>query len=147
MSATPRNLTGPWMGRYSYVTQVLPPVAFNAVLTDEDGAISGETMEPNTFKDLHMDTLIAGIIGVREGTMVRWSKNYSDFDGNRIDYDGLVNPTFTRVEGRWAFSNAPWDHGTFVLIRDTIAVARETRRSKRAHAYLPPIWEKPDDKE
>ena len=131
------------MGRYSYVTQALPPVAFNAVLTDLDGALSGETMEPNTFSASGLDTLIAGIIGVREGTMVRWSKNYSDFDGSRIDYDGLINPTFTRVEGRWSFRDAPWDHGTFVLIRDTIAVSRETRHSKKAHAVLPAVWEKP----
>lgn len=143
----PRNLTGPWMGRYSYVTQALPPVAFNAVLSDQDGAISGETMEPNTFKSLDLDTLIAGIIGVREGNIVRWSKNYSDFDSSRIEYDGTVNPTFTRVEGRWSFSDAPWDHGTFVLIRDTIAVSSEIKRSKRANAYLPPVWEKPEDKD
>ncbi|MEM1302885.1 MAG: hypothetical protein AAGH17_09900 [Pseudomonadota bacterium] len=132
------------MGRYSYVTQARPPVAFNAVLSDEDGALSGETIEPNTFKGMNIDSLIAGIIGVREGTMVKWSKNYSDFDGSRIEYEGLINPNFTRVEGRWAFANAPWDHGTFVLMRDTIAVSREIRRSKRANAMLPAIWEKPN---
>ena len=142
MQPSNRTLTGPWMGRYSYVTQARPPVAFNAMFEDIEGALSGETIEPNSFADLSIDSLIAGLIGVREGQHVRWAKTYSDFDGTKIDYSGTVNPTFTRIEGTWSFPDAPWEHGTFVLIRDTIAVARETRRSKRAHATLPAVWER-----
>ena len=142
MKAHPLTLTGPWMGRYSYVTQVKPPVAFNAVITDEDGNLSGETIEPNSFSDIDLDTLIAGLIGVREGSMVRWSKTYSDFDASKIDYDGTANATFTRIEGRWSFPAAPWQHGTFVLIRDTVAVSQGVRRSKRAPATLANAWDR-----
>lgn len=132
------RLTGPWMGRYNYVTQALPPVAFNAILEDDGGDISGETIEPNCFAHLPMDSLLAGIIGVREGTLVRFCKTYSDFDEPRIDYEGRIDAKFTRVEGTWNFPNAPWEHGTFVLIRDAVAADHTTRRMRIASETISP---------
>jgi len=142
-----QSLTGPWMGRFSYVTQARPAVAFNAMLQDTGGDISGETLEPNSFSVDGTDSLIAGIIGVREGSLVRWSKKYSDFDAPTIDYDGIINPTFTRIEGRWVFPLTNWNHGTFVLVRDTVTVDTATRRAKKAHAWLPAVWEIDGDNE
>lgn len=124
------TLSGPWMGRYNYVSRAAKPVAFNANLVDEEGDISGDTIEPNSFSDLELDALIAGVIGVREGNLVRFTKSYSDFDGPRIDYEGRINATFTRVDGTWSFPHAPWEHGTFVLIRDAVAVDAERRRTR-----------------
>lgn len=136
MDAKRLTLTGPWMGRYNYVSATMKPVAFNATLLDEDGNISGETIEPNTFADQNLDALIAGIIGVREETWLRFTKSYSDFDGPKIDYEGRVNATFTRVDGTWSFPATPWHHGTFVLIRDAVAVDAERRRTRVASEGL-----------
>ncbi|MEM1373942.1 MAG: hypothetical protein AAGF78_06130 [Pseudomonadota bacterium] len=130
MDAKRLTLTGPWMGRYNYVSVAMKPVAFNANLIDEGGDISGDTIEPNSFSDLDLDALIAGIIGVREETFLRFTKSYSDFDGPKIDYEGRINATFTRVDGTWSFPHAPWQHGTFVLIRDAVAVDAERRRTR-----------------
>ncbi|MEL6913895.1 MAG: hypothetical protein AAFP13_05305 [Pseudomonadota bacterium] len=130
------RLTGPWMGRYNYVSRALPPVAFNATLVDEAGDLSGETIEPNSFSDVEIDSLIAGIIGVREGRIVRFTKNYSDIDAPRIDYEGKIDPQFTRVQGTWTFPNAPWEHGTFVLIRDAVGAEQGVRRMRRASEAL-----------
>ncbi|MEM1236733.1 MAG: hypothetical protein AAGI10_07170 [Pseudomonadota bacterium] len=136
MDTKRRDLSGPWMGRYNYVTRVQPPVAFNAMLLDENGDISGETLEPNSFSDLAFDSLIAGIIGVREGTLVRFTKAYSDFDAPKIDYEGRINSAFTRVDGTWSFPSAPENHGTFVLIRDAVAAEADVRRSRLTGATL-----------
>lgn len=141
MSQTPRNLTGPWMGRYNYAVGGGAPVAFNANITDVDGALSGETLEANTFTHLTLeaDQLIAGIIGVREGRDVHFTKRYSDFDGPRLNYEGKVNGAFTRIEGRWFFPDTPAFHGTFALIRDTVAVEarRDVSRRARGGVSLP----------
>ncbi|MEM9436709.1 MAG: hypothetical protein AAGA15_06680 [Pseudomonadota bacterium] len=126
------RLTGPWMGRYNYVSRPLPPVAFNAVLEDDGGDISGETIEPNSFADQPLDSLMAGIIGVREGTIVRFCKTYSDFDAPKIDYEGRIDAKFTRVDGKWSFPNAPWQHGTFVLIRDAVGADGLVQRTRVA---------------
>ncbi|MEM6479370.1 MAG: hypothetical protein AAF647_10020, partial [Pseudomonadota bacterium] len=125
-----QSLSGPWMGPYNYLSPAVRPVAFNALLADDDGDISGETIEPNTFSDLDHDTLMAGIIGVREGTWLRFTKSYSDFSSPRIDYAGRVNSKFTRVDGTWSFPSAPWERGTFVLIRDAVAVDADVRRAR-----------------
>ncbi len=144
-SDTPQSLNGPWMGRYNYVSRARPPVAFNAMLVDDDGDLSGETLEPNSFADLEMDSLIAGIIGVRVGPMVRFTKSYSDFDAARVEYSGVINAQFTRIDGTWSFAGGLVGRGTFVLIRDAVPVEQGLRRSKRAHAWLPAIWEDPGD--
>lgn len=130
------RLTGPWMGRYNYVTRALPPVAFNAVLEDDGGDISGETIESNSFPDIDLDALIAGIIGVREGSLLHFCKNYSDFECPRIDYVGRIDAKFTRIDGTWSFPNNPWEHGTFVMIRDAVGAELNVRRKRRAGATL-----------
>ncbi|MEO0678033.1 MAG: hypothetical protein AAFR53_11345 [Pseudomonadota bacterium] len=130
------RLTGPWMGRYNYVSRAVPPVAFNANLHDDNGDISGDTIEPNSFKGVDLDNLIAGIIGVREGRTVRFCKNYSDIDAPRVDYEGKIDASFTRVEGTWSFPNAPWEHGTFVLIRDAVAAETGVRRMRQTGAEV-----------
>ena len=130
MDAERLTLPGPWMGRYNYASAAMKPVAFNATLFDEEGNISGETIEPNTFSDQPLDALMAGIIGVREETWLRFTKSYSDFEGSSIDYEGRINATFTRVDGTWSFPTTPRHHGTFVLIRDAVAVDAQRRRTR-----------------
>lgn len=130
------SLTGPWMGRYNYVSMVQPPVAFNATFDDDDGNISGEIIEPNTFTELTLDSLLAGVIGVREETLIRFTKAYTDFNAPKIDYEGRINSKFTRIDGTWSFPHAPWQHGTFVMIRDAVAVDASARRTRIASETL-----------
>ena len=144
MDTKKRDLSGPWMGRYNYVTRAQPPVAFNAMLQDENGNISGETLEPNSISELQFDSLIAGVIGVREGTLVRFTKSYSDFDAPKIDYEGRINSAFTRVDGTWRFPTDPAIHGTFVLIRDAVAAESSARRTRKSDVSLD-IWRRSSD--
>ena len=137
METKRQSLSGPWMGRYNYVSRAVPPAAFNAILLDEGGDISGETIEPNSFSNLNLDTLMAGIIGVREDTWLRFTKNYSDFQGPAIDYSGRVNSKFTRVDGTWSFPHAPWEHGTFVRSRDAVTADSQIRRTRVTTEKLP----------
>ncbi|MEL6609195.1 MAG: hypothetical protein AAFO93_09825 [Pseudomonadota bacterium] len=134
-----KGLSGPWMGRYNYVSRAVPPVAFNATLSDDAGAIGGETHEPNTFADDAPDMLIAGVIGVHEDGHLHFTKTYSDFDAPRIAYEGKSNPQLTRIEGRWHIPSAPWVHGTFVMIRDaqTVTARTERRRNSRSSIAMP----------
>ncbi|MGR3433268.1 MAG: hypothetical protein ACU0CO_00035 [Shimia sp.] len=138
MAQARQLLTGPWMGRYGYTEQPLPPVAFNATLLDEDGDLSGDVIEPNAFGPggPESETLLAGVIGVREGRLVRWTKRYSDFAAPRIDYEGEVNAPFTRISGRWRFPEAPRWSGPFVMIRDAVGAEAARQRVRRSQGAL-----------
>lgn len=122
-----KTLTGRWMGRYDY-DRGGDPVAFEVSLTETGGAITGEVMEPNKFRQDMGEMLNATLDGARSGTQVSFIKRYSGFaQGDHPQYDGSVNAALTRIEGRWQFKHIAGWGGRFMMVRNTppgVAVER-----------------------
>lgn len=128
--ATPDTLSGSWTGRYDYDNIALgAPVSFDAVLTQTDGTLRGEIVEPNTFRPEETDTLLAVLSGTRSGTQVRFTKIYTDFeDTDHPVYEGEINATATRITGRWHFPTMPDVRGTFLFARTAeVAIRKQTK--------------------
>ena len=121
------SLSGSWTGRYDYDNIALgAPVSFDAVLTETGSTLRGEIVEPNTFRAEATDTLLSVLTGSRSGATVTFVKTYTDFeDSDHPQYDGHVNETATRINGRWHFPSNPAVKGTFLLARTTQAAARK----------------------
>ncbi|MCF2871369.1 hypothetical protein L0664_09870 [Octadecabacter sp. G9-8] len=136
MSAS-NTLSGSWTGRYDYDNVAFGvPVSFDAVLTETGSTLRGEIVEPNTFRTEETDTLIAVLVGTRNGSAVRFVKTYTDFEENdHPHYDGQVNATATRITGRWHFPGMPGVKGTFLLARTAQAAARKTTRATREMTF------------
>lgn len=129
-----QTLCGSWTGRFDYDNVVHgTPVSFDATITQTGASLSGETVEPNTFRPEPTDTLLAVIVGERSGTAVSFEKIYTDFDAPEAPvYEGRVNITATRITGRWHFRSMPSVTGTFLLARTTMAATRKTKRAEAA---------------
>jgi hypothetical protein len=125
------DLTGLWSGEYWYAGMSFP-TPFTAHLIDQQGDLSGTTLEPRTFGVGDPPELSAEITGARGDLDVRFTKLYDPAPGvhrHPIYYTGVVDPKFTLIEGEWRF-NIPNDvEGRFVLmrvLRGVEAVAAET---------------------
>ncbi|MDA9207819.1 hypothetical protein N9O61_02930 [Octadecabacter sp.] len=125
------SLSGSWTGRFDYDNVAYgTPVSFDAVLTETAGALRGEIVEPNTFRPEATDTLLAVLVGSRNGGKVTFVKTYTDFEEtDHPTYEGQVNATATRITGRWFFPKMPGVKGTFLLARTAQAAARKTKRA------------------
>ena len=123
------DLTGRWMGRYDYNSRVLPAVAFEVVLTDAAGDLSGTITEPNGFRGDRGATLTARLIGGRDGADVRFVKYYIGFDQyDDPHYRGTVNAALTRIEGQWHFPIVGGAGGRFIMTRESAQGAVRARR-------------------
>lgn len=120
------SLSGSWTGRYDYDNITLgTPVSFDAVLKEIGGTLYGEVVEPNTFRKEATDTLLAVLSGTRSGSSVQFVKTYTDFEEtDHPTYEGQVNPSATRITGRWYFPNMPGIKGTFLMARTAQAAVR-----------------------
>jgi len=125
------DLTGLWSGEYWYAGMSFP-TPFTAHLIDQQGDLSGTTLEPRTFGVGEQPELSAEINGARGELSVRFTKLYDHGQGAHrfpIHYTGTVDPKFTLIEGEWTFSNPGELQGRFVLMRvsrGAEAVAVET---------------------
>lgn len=117
MSSHRLDLTGVWEGTYFYPNCIGPTTPFVAKLADENGRLSGTTMEPNIagFPG-EADKLQAVILGLRHGRSVDFVKTYDGqtIDDN-VDYVGQLSDDGSAVTGVW--SNCDMD-GTFEMYRD-----------------------------
>lgn len=130
------SLSGAWTGRYDYDGAGFgPPVSFEATLLETAGVLSGEIIEPNSFREELSETLLSVISGTRQSASVRFVKTYTDFDetGHPL-YKGVVNARATRINGTWWFPTRPTVCGTFLMVRRTDAVEREIDRSETVDA-------------
>lgn len=123
------NLNGYWSGSYSY-TGGDAPTPFSAHISDIGGAISGTTLEPNTFARGPLIELTADIMGACNGHTVSFVKRYHRGPGvhrNPIYYSGEADAKFTRIEGTWRFSDGV--SGAFVMTRASGKAAAKARKS------------------
>lgn len=121
------DLSGVWQGKYSYAA-AMRPNSFAAHLDDDDGALRGEIIEPNTITAGGPDELIAALAGSRLKRDVEFTKSYSDVDQPALRYEGQLNAALTRIDGTWHFPSEPWVHGTFMMVRETGRGLRAARQ-------------------
>lgn len=113
MSQSQTNLTGVWIGRYSYPF-VLPPVDFTATLID-----SGISMTGATHETAQGNERTASLAGAREGQSIGFVKVY---DGPKsetnlpIKYEGTLSGDLTRITGRWTIPGHLT--GGFMMMRE-----------------------------
>jgi hypothetical protein len=112
------NLSGLWLGRYSYPGGEGPTTPFMAKLTDAGGALSGETVEPNLL-GFGAETLTALIAGTRGGSAVDFTKTYDGTSGvsNSVDYVGRLSGDGNRIEGVWSMDGMD---GRFEMYREAV---------------------------
>lgn len=112
------NLSGLWLGSFSYPGGIGPTTPFMAKLVDQSGSLSGETVEPNTM-GLAAETLEAFLVGTREGASVDFTKTY---DGaadaaHSIDYVGQVSGDGNKIAGVWSMDGLD---GSFEMYREAV---------------------------
>jgi hypothetical protein len=114
MQSAETNLTGIWLGLYSY-PRALEPVSFTATLIETGNRLSGSTHEANRFD---AGTLYATLLGSRDGRSLFFVKSYDAPKrgyANPIRYDGMVSDDGSEIEGRWIIRNN-WS-GRFLMVR------------------------------
>lgn len=112
------NLSGLWMGSFSYPGGQGPTTPFLASLTDEGGSISGTTIEPNTI-GRSSDQLEAVLSGSRSGSSVDFTKMYDGGSdaAHAVDYVGRLSPDGNSITGVWSLESLD---GTFEMHREAV---------------------------
>ncbi len=118
MSNHPINLSGLWMGSYSYPGGRGPTTPFLARIEDDGGQLSGTIVEPNTIGP-SSDTLEAALSDSREGSAVDFTKVYDGASdaAHAVDYVGRLSPDGNTVSGVWSLAEVD---GTFEMYREAI---------------------------
>jgi hypothetical protein len=109
------DLSGKWTGVYNYPVPI-PPVAFEAIIHDRAGRISGTTSEMAGRPFKPAQKLDAVIDGLREGHEVRFLKMYDSGDQgfDTVQYSGSLDRDGDEIAGTWAIAGMS---GSFLMIR------------------------------
>ena len=110
------NLSGLWLGSYSYPGGEGPTTPFMAKLVDAGGSLSGEILEPNMLGGGELSAFLAGS---RSGAAVDFTKTYDGTGGvsNSVDYVGRVSEDGNSVTGVWSMQGMD---GTFEMYREAV---------------------------
>jgi hypothetical protein len=110
------NISGLWMGRYSYVFGGSVP--FLASIEDAEGALSGTIIEPNSMGRCS-DSLEAIVSGSRHGSAVDFTKAYDGASdaAHAVDYVGRLSGDGNSITGVWSLGDAD---GAFEMHREAI---------------------------
>jgi hypothetical protein len=112
------DLSGLWLGSFSYPNGEGPTTPFMAKLIDAGGSLSGETVEPNTV-GRSSETLEAFIAGTRSGAAVDFIKTYDGASdcAHSVDYVGRLSEDGNRIAGVWSMGGMD---GTFEMYREAV---------------------------
>jgi hypothetical protein len=112
------NLSGLWMGSFSYPDGLGPTTPFLARLEDSDGSLGGSIIEPNTI-GASSDQLEAVLSGSRQGSAVDFTKVYDGASdaAHAVDYVGRLSGDGNSITGVWSL--ADFD-GTFEMHREAV---------------------------
>ncbi|MEO0551167.1 MAG: hypothetical protein AAFZ91_14695 [Pseudomonadota bacterium] len=124
------NISGPWGGRYWYNDFIEEPVPFSAWLSVVDGALTGTTLEPNTFLFNGPEELDAELQGGVHGALVQFDKVYPGVEQPAVWYDGLLSEAGNRIFGSWVFRKPGELSGRFEMTR----IMTKTRATAGASA-------------
>jgi hypothetical protein len=110
------NISGLWMGRFSYAFGGSVP--FLASIADADGALSGTIIEPNTMGP-SSDSLEAILSGSRHGSAVDFTKAYDGASdaAHAVDYVGRLAADGNMIVGVWSLADAD---GAFEMHREAV---------------------------
>ena len=110
------NISGLWMGRYSYAFGAAVP--FLARIEDVNGALSGTIIEPNTM-GRSSDSLEAILSGSRHGDAVDFTKAYDGASdaAHAVDYVGCLSADGDTIAGVWSLADAD---GAFQMHREAV---------------------------
>lgn len=126
-----RDLTGVWYGRY---TGHYEDNGFIALLNEQGGAVDGSVSErdPNGIVDIRR----ASVSGTRDGTAVRFVKQYDGSGGfdHAVFYSGMIDGDGTEVSGRWQIDR--YNSGGFVMTRESFT-ADELAEEREAELDAP----------
>ena len=112
------NLSGLWMGSFSYPGGLGPTTPFLASLSDNGGSLSGTVVEPNTV-GRSSDQLGAVISGSRAGSSVDFTKMYDGESdaAHAVDYVGRLSADGNSISGVWSLQDLD---GTFEMHREAV---------------------------
>ena len=112
------NMSGLWMGSFSYPSGLGPTTPFLASLTDDGGSLSGTIVEPNTMGG-SSDQLGAVISGSRAGGAVDFTKMYDGESdaAHAVDYVGRLSADGNSINGVWSLQDLD---GTFEMHREAV---------------------------
>ena len=122
------NISGLWLGSYSYPGGLGPTTPFLASLTDHGGALSGTIVEPNTI-GRSSEQLGAVLSGSRAGASVDFTKIYdAESDAaHAVDYVGRLSADGNTISGVWSLENLD---GTFEMHREAVWEEQEGREAE-----------------
>ena len=115
MSTSRYDLSGPWYGRYGGAHETN---SYIALLEDHGGHIVGDITEPD---DVGTGGLRRAVVsGVREGTTVRFVKQYDgEVLAHAVDYRGTLSDDGTVIAGSWSFDRYS---GDFTMAREIFSI-------------------------
>lgn len=123
--STHSDMNGIWSGRYEYFGRG-EAVKFTAWFDDQNGALSGTIMEPNSFVPEASEDLQSSISGSRHALEVEFIKQYDTDSGAHdlpIVYSGTVDKDFTLLRGVWVFPDDPqFQKGQFEMSRASVGI-------------------------
>ena len=119
------DMNGIWSGRYEYSGRG-EAVKFTAWFDDQNGALSGTILEPNTFAASTAEDLQASISGTRTGLEIEFTKTYDEGSGahtQQLIYSGSADKAFTLLRGTWTFPDGPmFNKGIFEMSRASVGI-------------------------
>jgi hypothetical protein len=112
------NLSGLWLGSFSYPAGQGPLTPFLASLEDNDGSLSGSIVEPNTIGNAS-EQLQAFVSGSRSGTAVDFTKMYDGESdaAHAVDYVGRLSEDGNSITGVWSLEQLD---GAFQMHREAV---------------------------
>jgi hypothetical protein len=112
------NLSGLWLGSYSYPSGQGPTTPFLASLQDHEGSLSGTIIEPNTIGRSSTE-LEAVLSGSRSASAVDFTKVYDAASdaAHAVDYVGRLSEDGNRISGVWSLEQLD---GTFEMYREAV---------------------------
>jgi hypothetical protein len=134
MSQKYESLSGFWTGVYDYPSNFAQPVAFNGMIIDIAGDLSGEIIEPNTISNSTISEIRADINGERAGLSVNFIKTYQKVEGamHQLRYEGAVDEKLIKIQGKWILIkkdgtlNDAWT-GPFIMNRSINAAEEKIK--------------------
>jgi hypothetical protein len=134
MSQKYESLSGFWTGVYDYPSNFAQPVAFNGMIIDIAGDLSGEIIEPNTISNSAISEMRADISGERVGLSVSFVKTYQKVEGamHQLRYEGAVDEKLIKIQGKWILIkkdgtlNDAWT-GPFIMNRSINAAEEKIK--------------------
>jgi hypothetical protein len=112
------NISGLWLGSFSYPAGLGPTTPFLARIEDHGGSLAGSIIEPNTVGASSTE-LEAVLSGSRDGHSVDFTKVYDGASdaAHAVDYAGRLSGDGNSITGVWSLADVD---GTFEMHREAV---------------------------